>query len=219
MTIVMRKPSRRGRSVVLVTCGARADEHQIGDVAERGEHGTVASAAKWSRSAVDGGGAVRAGDHAHEHPGASAAVRGVGTGKASATDTGSRGSGCKRRMTPGSWHGDLGRSGRRWGTLVRMTDAPTWTAIRTCPFCEAGCGLEITLRGEQIVRVRGDRVTCSATASSAPRGRRSKQSHEDPDRLRRPLVKRDGEFIGVSAGGSLRRDRAEAGADHRGPRA
>src|SRR4051794_18585622 len=28
---------------------------------------------------------------------------------------------------------------------------------RTCPLCEAACGLEITVKGEQVVRIRGDR--------------------------------------------------------------
>jgi anaerobic selenocysteine-containing dehydrogenase len=79
-----------------------------------------------------------------------------------------------------------------------MTDAPTRTAIRTCPFCEAGCGLEITLRGEQIVRVRGDRDDVFSHGFICPKGSTLKQLHEDPDRLRRPLVKRDGEFVEVS---------------------
>jgi predicted molibdopterin-dependent oxidoreductase YjgC len=28
------------------------------------------------------------------------------------------------------------------------------TAYRGCPLCEAGCGLEITLRGDEVVRIR-----------------------------------------------------------------
>ena len=31
------------------------------------------------------------------------------------------------------------------------------TAYRTCPLCEATCGLEIRLAGEEIVSIRGDR--------------------------------------------------------------
>jgi predicted molibdopterin-dependent oxidoreductase YjgC len=30
------------------------------------------------------------------------------------------------------------------------------TAFRTCPFCEATCGLEVTVRGDEVVKVRGD---------------------------------------------------------------
>ena len=60
---------------------------------------------------------------------------------------------------------------------------------RTCPFCEATCGLEVETEGTEVVSVRGRRATtCSATASSARRVG-LKQLHEDPDRLRTPLVR------------------------------
>src|ERR1700730_8516040 len=35
--------------------------------------------------------------------------------------------------------------------------AGTTTAYRTCPLCEATCGLELAVRGREIVRGRGDR--------------------------------------------------------------
>jgi anaerobic selenocysteine-containing dehydrogenase len=87
------------------------------------------------------------------------------------------------------------------------TDAPiasaTRTAIRTCPLCEAGCGLEITLRpteggGEEVQRIRGDQADVFSHGYICPKGSTLKQLHEDPDRVRRPLVKRDGEFVEVS---------------------
>ncbi|TMK21915.1 MAG: hypothetical protein E6G68_02680, partial [Actinobacteria bacterium] len=31
------------------------------------------------------------------------------------------------------------------------------TVYRTCPLCEATCGLELTLEGRDLMRVRGDR--------------------------------------------------------------
>jgi anaerobic selenocysteine-containing dehydrogenase len=79
----------------------------------------------------------------------------------------------------------------------------TRTAFRTCPLCEASCGLEITLRdapdgGEEVVRIRGDRQDVFSKGYICPKGSTLKQLHEDPDRLRRPLVKRDGEFVEVS---------------------
>jgi anaerobic selenocysteine-containing dehydrogenase len=79
-----------------------------------------------------------------------------------------------------------------------MTDASTRTAFRTCPFCEASCGLEITLKGDQIVRIRGDRDDVFSHGYICPKGSTLKQLHEDPDRLRRPLVKRDGKHMEVS---------------------
>ena len=78
----------------------------------------------------------------------------------------------------------------------------TRTAYRTCPLCEASCGLEITLRptddGEEVVRIRGDRADVFSQGYICPKGSTLKQLHEDPDRLRRPVVKRDGAFVEVT---------------------
>ena len=88
--------------------------------------------------------------------------------------------------------------------------------IRTCPLCEAGCGLEITLRAAtEVVRIRGDRDDVFSHGYICPKGSTLKQLHEDPDRLRRPLVKRDGALVEVDLGRGVRRDRAAAAA---GPR-
>lgn len=80
--------------------------------------------------------------------------------------------------------------------------AGTRTAFRTCPLCEAGCGLEITLRRdeagrEQVTRIRGDRDDVFSKGYLCPKGSTLRQLHDDPDRLRRPLVKRDGVHVEV----------------------
>jgi anaerobic selenocysteine-containing dehydrogenase len=82
--------------------------------------------------------------------------------------------------------------------------AATRTAFRTCPLCEAGCGLEIGLApagnghgGERVTRIRGDREDVFSHGFICPKGSTLKQLHEDPDWLRRPLVKRDGAFVEV----------------------
>lgn len=69
------------------------------------------------------------------------------------------------------------------------------TAIRTCPLCEAGCGLEITLEGDRVKRIRGDRDDVFSAGYLCPKGSTLRQLHEDPDRLRSPLVRRDGELV------------------------
>ena len=74
-------------------------------------------------------------------------------------------------------------------------DAELRTAYRTCPLCEAVCGLEITLRGDEIVRIRGDRDDVFSHGYICPKGSTLKQLHEDPDRVRAPLIKRDGVFV------------------------
>jgi len=73
----------------------------------------------------------------------------------------------------------------------------TRTAFRTCPLCEAGCGLEITVRGGQVTRIRGDMEDVFSHGFICPKGSTLKQLHEDPDRLRKPLVKRDGVHVEV----------------------
>lgn len=74
----------------------------------------------------------------------------------------------------------------------------TRTAYRTCPLCEATCGLEITITDERVVRIRGDRDDVFSKGFICPKGSALKQLHEDPDRLRTPHVKRDGVHVPVS---------------------
>jgi anaerobic selenocysteine-containing dehydrogenase len=81
-----------------------------------------------------------------------------------------------------------------------MSTSTTRIAHRTCPLCEAGCGLEVTLRrteegGEQIQRIRGDREDVFSGGFICPKGSTLKHVHEDPDRLRTPLVRRNGEHV------------------------
>jgi anaerobic selenocysteine-containing dehydrogenase len=64
--------------------------------------------------------------------------------------------------------------------------------FRTCPLCEATCGLEITMNGGGIASVRGDSEDVFSHGYICPKGTAVKALHEDPDRLRRPLV-RDGD--------------------------
>src|SRR5918995_3452147 len=74
------------------------------------------------------------------------------------------------------------------------TSAGTRTAFRTCPLCEAGCGLEITVVDDRVTRIRGDRDDVFSHGFICPKGSTLKHLHEDPDRVRTPLIKRDGVF-------------------------
>jgi anaerobic selenocysteine-containing dehydrogenase len=78
----------------------------------------------------------------------------------------------------------------------------TRTAYRTCPLCEAGCGLEIGLAGvegdESVTRIRGDRADVFSHGFICPKGSTLKHLHDDPDWLRRPVVKRNGRFVEVT---------------------
>ncbi len=66
------------------------------------------------------------------------------------------------------------------------------TAYRTCPLCEATCGLEITLEDEHIVRIRGDRDDVFSHGFICPKGSTLKHLDADPDRLRSPMIRRNG---------------------------
>jgi len=63
--------------------------------------------------------------------------------------------------------------------------------LRTCPLCEACCGLEITTNGDQVVRIRGDQNDPFSKGFICPKGSTLKQLHDDPDRLRSPRIRTD----------------------------
>lgn len=71
-------------------------------------------------------------------------------------------------------------------------DDPTVTHFRTCPLCEATCGLEIAVTDGVVGRIRGDRDDVFSHGFICPKGSTLKGLHEDPDRVRTPLVRRDG---------------------------
>lgn len=67
-------------------------------------------------------------------------------------------------------------------------------ANRICPFCEAMCGLEITTQDQQVVAVKGAKDDVFSHGYICPKGFAIKDLHEDPDRLRQPMIKRNGRF-------------------------
>ncbi|MET9626452.1 molybdopterin oxidoreductase family protein [Lentzea sp. NPDC006480] len=68
------------------------------------------------------------------------------------------------------------------------------TVFTTCPLCEATCGLELTVEGDRITKVRGDREDDFSKGFICPKGASLGTLDADPDRLSTPLIKRDGEF-------------------------
>jgi anaerobic selenocysteine-containing dehydrogenase len=66
--------------------------------------------------------------------------------------------------------------------------APT-TSFRTCPLCEATCGLALEIDEGRVTRVRGDREDPFSKGYICPKGSVLPSLHEDPDRLRRPMVR------------------------------
>ncbi|MEV5439145.1 molybdopterin oxidoreductase family protein [Streptomyces sp. NPDC052682] len=68
------------------------------------------------------------------------------------------------------------------------------TALRICPLCEATCGLTLTIEGTRVTGARGDRDDVFSKGFVCPKGAAFGAVDADPDRLRAPLVRRDGEL-------------------------
>ncbi|MBI5069846.1 MAG: molybdopterin-dependent oxidoreductase [Deltaproteobacteria bacterium] len=65
-------------------------------------------------------------------------------------------------------------------------------AYRICPLCEACCGLELTVSGGAVTAVRGDDADPFSQGHLCPKAVALRDLHEDPDRLRQPLLRRGG---------------------------
>ena len=69
---------------------------------------------------------------------------------------------------------------------------------RTCPLCEATCGLEISHRNGEIVRIRGDREDVFSHGFICPKGSTLTKLENDPDRLRTPMIKRGDRHVSAT---------------------
>lgn len=61
--------------------------------------------------------------------------------------------------------------------------------LSTCPLCEASCGLLIETSGTEVTAIRGDPDDPLSRGHLCPKAVALKDLHEDPDRLRRPLLR------------------------------
>jgi anaerobic selenocysteine-containing dehydrogenase len=72
------------------------------------------------------------------------------------------------------------------------------TSYTTCPLCEATCGIEVVTREREIVSIRGDEQNVFSHGYICPKAYSLKELHEDPDRLREPMVRRGEQWLTVS---------------------
>jgi anaerobic selenocysteine-containing dehydrogenase len=77
---------------------------------------------------------------------------------------------------------------------LRLSDPPvptgfTGTRLAACNLCEAICGLELTLTGGRVTSVRGNPDDPFSRGYICPKGVAIADVYDDPDRLRRPLVR------------------------------
>ena len=77
--------------------------------------------------------------------------------------------------------------------------------VYTCPLCEAMCGLEIHVSDGRVESIRGNRDDVWSRGHLCPKGASLGAVHEDPDRIRRPMIKVDGQWQEVSWDAAFRR--------------
>jgi NADH dehydrogenase/NADH:ubiquinone oxidoreductase subunit G len=68
----------------------------------------------------------------------------------------------------------------------------------SCTLCEATCGITVTTAAGRVEDVRGDEHDVISRGYICPKATALADLHRDPDRLKRPLVRRDGQFVEVS---------------------
>src|SRR5882757_3302410 len=76
------------------------------------------------------------------------------------------------------------------GVMMQANPAetiPERTHYRACNLCEAICGLEIRVRGTEILSIRGDAADPLSRGHICPKAVALKDIHQDPDRLRKPM--------------------------------
>ncbi len=65
---------------------------------------------------------------------------------------------------------------------------------RSCPLCEAMCGLLVSVEGGRVTRIRGNPDHVWSRGHLCPKGTALGDLHHDPDRVRVPLVRENGGF-------------------------
>ena len=84
------------------------------------------------------------------------------------------------------------------GALVpKETLKPSREVKTVCPYCGVGCNLYLGVRGDQIVSVRGDHNNSVNMGNLCVKGRFGYQFINHPDRLKKPLIKQNNEFVEV----------------------
>lgn len=72
------------------------------------------------------------------------------------------------------------------------------TYYRTCPLCEATCGLAITCEGRDVVDVRGDAEDHFSEGYICPKGTAIGDFDADPDRIQTPMIREGREWRSVT---------------------
>ncbi len=85
------------------------------------------------------------------------------------------------------------------GALVSKNSLEPDREVRTiCPYCGVGCGLYLGVRGDIVVDARGDLDNPCNNGNTCVKGRFGHAFINDTNRLRSPLIKKNGEFVEAS---------------------
>lgn len=89
--------------------------------------------------------------------------------------------------------------------MQTMNPGNSRTVYRTCPLCEACCGLAIDVDGDRVLQVRPDEEDVFSHGFVCPKGIAVAEIHNDPDRVRTPLRRTPaGDFEEISWDDALR---------------
>ena len=88
----------------------------------------------------------------------------------------------------------------QWPVRVdeRTLEAPERWVQSACVLCSNGCGLDIGVKDGRIVGVRGRAIDVVNKGRLGPKGLNGWEANNSPDRLTRPLIRRNGSFAEAS---------------------
>ncbi|MFZ4398691.1 MAG: formate dehydrogenase subunit alpha [Bacteroidales bacterium] len=77
---------------------------------------------------------------------------------------------------------------------TKKTQLPSHEVKTICTYCGVGCNIYLGVRGEKIVSSRGDRKSIVNKGRLCVKGRFGYEFIHHPDRLKHPLIKKEGKF-------------------------
>lgn len=84
------------------------------------------------------------------------------------------------------------------GALIpKRFKKPSREILTVCSYCGVGCGIILGARGDRVVSARADRDSPVNAGNLCVKGRFGWEFVNHPERLKKPLVKREGQFVEI----------------------
>jgi len=91
------------------------------------------------------------------------------------------------------------------GALIPRSTKPATHEVKTiCPYCGVGCSIYLGVRGNEIVSVRGDKESPVNKGGLCVKGRFGFDFVNHPDRLTKPLIRKEGWSKDVEVNGNFK---------------